>query len=64
LLFAGLGAAVGEGQMLHEHLVTVTIVVAVVNGLLAAPTARLARWAMDLGRPAGSWYTPVRSESR
>jgi rod shape-determining protein MreD len=64
LLYAGLGAAVGEGQMLHEHLVTITIVVAVVNGVLAAPTARLARWAMDLGRPGGTWYTPVRSQSR
>ena len=64
LLYAGLGAAVGEGQMLHAHLVTVTIVVAVVNGLLAAPTARLARWAMDLNRSSGAWYTPVRSQSR
>jgi rod shape-determining protein MreD len=64
LLYAGLGAAVGEGQMLHAHLVTVTIVVAVVNGLLAAPTARLARWAMDLSRSSGAWYTPVRSQSR
>jgi rod shape-determining protein MreD len=64
LLFAGLGAAVGEGQMLHTHLFTITIVVAVVNGLLAAPTARLARWAMDLSRSSGAWYTPVRSQSR
>jgi rod shape-determining protein MreD len=64
LLYAGLGAAVGEGQMLHAHLVTITIVVAVVNGLLAAPTARLARWAMDLSRSSGAWYTPVRSQSR
>jgi rod shape-determining protein MreD len=64
VLYAGLGAAVGEGQMLHAHLATVTIVVAVVNGLLAAPTARLARWAMNLGRPSGAWYTPVRSPSR
>jgi rod shape-determining protein MreD len=64
LLYAGLGAAVGEGQMLHAHLVTVTIVVAVFNGLLAAPTARLARWAMDLSRSSGAWYTPVRSQSR
>jgi len=63
LLYAGLGAAVGEGQMLHEHLATITIVVAVVNGLLAPPTVRLARWAMDLGR-SSSWSTPVRSPMR
>jgi rod shape-determining protein MreD len=63
LLYAGLGAAVGEGQMLHQHLVTVTVVVAVVNGLLAAPTVRSARWAMDLGR-SGSWSTPLRGQMR
>jgi hypothetical protein len=50
--------------MLHEHLVTVAIVVAVVNGLLAVPTARVARWAMDLGRSSSDWYTPVRTQSR
>jgi rod shape-determining protein MreD len=64
LLYAGLGAAVGEGQMLHEHLATVTVVVAVVNGLLSVPGARLARWAMDMGRSAGGWYTPVRGQTR
>jgi rod shape-determining protein MreD len=63
LLYAGLGAAVGEGQMLHQHLVTITVVVAVVNGLLAVPTARLARWAMDLGR-SETWSMPVRSPMR
>jgi rod shape-determining protein MreD len=63
LLYAGLGAAVGEGQMLHQHLVTVTFVVAVVNGLLSAPTARLASWAMDLGRSA-TWSAPLRSQMR
>jgi rod shape-determining protein MreD len=63
-LYAGLGAAVGEGQMLHEHLVTVAVVVAVVNGLLAAPTAGVARWAMDLGRSSSDWYTPLRTQSR
>jgi hypothetical protein len=63
LLYAGLGAAVGEGHMLHDHLASVTVVVAVVNGLLTIPAARIARWAMDLGR-SGSWSTPVRSGMR
>ncbi len=64
LLYAGLGAAVGEAQMIHRHLVTITVVVAVVNGVLAAPAVRLARWAMGLSRPSGAWYTPVRSQGR
>ena len=63
LLYAGLGAAVGEAQMVHGHLVTVTIVVAVVNGLLVVPLARLAHWAMDLGRSA-TWSAPLRSPMR
>ncbi|HWC37848.1 MAG TPA: rod shape-determining protein MreD [Acidimicrobiales bacterium] len=63
LLFAGLGAAVGEGHMLHDHLATVVIVVAVVNGLLTTPGVRVARWAMDLGR-SGSWSTPARTSIR
>lgn len=63
VLYAGLGAAVGQGQMLHEHLVTVTVVVGVANGLLAVPATRMARWAMDLGG-RGSWYSPVRTQSR
>lgn len=63
LLYAGLGAAVGEDHMLHAHLATVAVVVAVVNGLLVAPTARMARWAMDLTR-RGTWSPPVRSQMR
>ena len=63
VLFAGLGAAVGEGHMLHDHLATVAFVVAVVNGLLAVPATRIARWAMDLGR-RGTWSPPVRSQMR
>ena len=64
VLYAGLGAALGQGQMLHQHLLTVTAVVAVVNGLLAAPAVRLTRWAMNLGGP-GTWYSsPMRTQSR
>jgi hypothetical protein len=63
LLYAGLGAAVGEGHMLHDQLATVIIVVAVVNGLLTAPAVRVARWAMDLRR-SGTWSVPARSPMR
>jgi rod shape-determining protein MreD len=63
VLYAGLGAAVGEGHMLHDHLIRVALVVAVVNGLLAAPAARTARWALDLSR-RGTWSPPVRSQMR
>jgi rod shape-determining protein MreD len=63
LLYAALGAALGQGQMLHQHLVTVTAVVAVVNGVLAAPALRLTRWAMDVGGP-GTRYSSMRTQSR
>jgi rod shape-determining protein MreD len=49
MLYAVLGAVLGNDQFLHVGLPAVVIVVAVVNAVLAVPAVRLARWALDEG---------------
>ncbi len=46
MLYAVLGALLGESQFLHVNLAVVVVIVAVANGLLAAPAVRLMRWAL------------------
>ncbi len=46
MLYAVLGAVLGEPQFLHVDLAVVVAVVAVANALLAGPTVRLMRWAL------------------
>lgn len=46
MLYAVLGAVLGESQFLHVDLAVVVTVVAVANALLAGPTVRLMRWAL------------------
>ena len=45
VLFAVLGAVVGEAQLLSGRLVTIAAVVALVNGMLLLVVARPVRWA-------------------
>ncbi len=46
MLYAVLGAVLGESQFLHVDLAAVVTVVAVANALLTGPTVRLMRWAL------------------
>jgi len=46
MLYAVLGAVLGESQFLHVDLAGVVAVVAVANALLAGPAVRLMRWAL------------------
>lgn len=45
MLYAVLGAVLGESQFLHVDLAAVVTVVAVANAVLAGPAVRLMRWA-------------------
>ena len=47
LLFAGLGAVVGESQLISGRLLTVAGVAALLNAVLAPPAVRLMRWAVS-----------------
>lgn len=49
MLYAVLGAVLGESQFLHVDLVVAVVVVSVVNAVLAGPSVRVMRWAF---RPA------------
>ncbi len=46
MLYAVLGAVLGEPQFLHVNLAVVVAVVAVANALLAGPAVRVLRWAL------------------
>ncbi|MGH7748511.1 MAG: rod shape-determining protein MreD, partial [Candidatus Dormibacteria bacterium] len=45
LLYAAIGALVGQSQMLHHNLVWIIVVVAAVNCALAGPAVRVMEWA-------------------
>lgn len=47
MLYAVLGAVLGEEQFLHVDLVAVVAVVALVNTVLAGPSVRVLRWALS-----------------
>jgi rod shape-determining protein MreD len=47
MLYAVLGAVLGESQFLHVDLAVVVAVVAIANAVLAGPTVRLMRWALS-----------------
>ncbi|HEY1733875.1 MAG TPA: rod shape-determining protein MreD [Acidimicrobiales bacterium] len=49
MLYAVIGAVLGQEQFLHVDLAAIVAVVAVVNAILAAPAVRVAGWAL---RPA------------
>jgi rod shape-determining protein MreD len=59
MLYAVLGAVLGQEQFLRVNLVAVVLVVSVTNAVLAAPAVRLVRWAV---RPVSGERprTPVR----
>jgi rod shape-determining protein MreD len=46
MLYAVLGAVLGEGQFLHADLAAMVPVVAVANAILAVPAVRVTRWAL------------------
>ncbi len=46
VLFAVIGATVGQGQMIHDNLPAIVAVVALANGVLAGPMVRLLLWAL------------------
>ena len=46
MLYAVLGAVLGEAQFLHVDLVAVVAVVSVVNAVLAGPSVKVLRWAL------------------
>jgi rod shape-determining protein MreD len=46
MLYAVLGAVLGESQFLHVDLAVVVTVVSVANAVLAGPAVRLMRWAL------------------
>jgi rod shape-determining protein MreD len=46
MLYAVLGAVLGQGQFVQVDLVAVILVVAVVNAVLAAPAVRVLSWAL------------------
>jgi rod shape-determining protein MreD len=46
MLYAVLGAVLGESQFLHVDLAVVVTLVAVANALLAGPAVRIMRWAL------------------
>jgi rod shape-determining protein MreD len=56
MLYAVLGAMLGESQFLHVDLAAVVSVVSVANAVLAGPAVRLMRWAIEpsANEPAGS----------
>ncbi len=47
MLYAVLGAVLGDPQFLHVNLAVVIAVVGIANGVLAGPTVRLMRWALE-----------------
>lgn len=46
VLYAAVGATVGQSQMLHDNLAWITGVVAVANAFLAIPMMKLVSWAI------------------
>lgn len=46
LLFVGIGAVVGESQLISGRLVTVVAVASLLNAVLALPAVRVVRWAV------------------
>ena len=56
MLYAVLGAVLGESQFLHVDLAAVVAVVSVANAVRAGPAVRLMRWAFEpsAGEPVGS----------
>lgn len=44
--YAVLGSVLGQPQMLHVDVVGIIVLVAIVNGILALPAARLVAWAL------------------
>ena len=48
LLYAGLGAVVGQSQLISTRLVTVVAMVAVLNALLSPLAVRAMRWTFDV----------------
>ena len=57
MLYAVLGAVLGQQQFLHVHLVAIVLVVSLTNGLLALPAVRLVGWM--LARPGPRERTTV-----
>jgi rod shape-determining protein MreD len=59
MLYAVLGAVLGQQQFLHVDLVLVVTVVSVANALLAVPAVGLERWALapeaDRSAASGRW---------
>jgi rod shape-determining protein MreD len=49
MLYAVLGAVLGNDQFLHVGLPAVVVVVSLVNAVLAGPAVRAARWALEEG---------------
>lgn len=47
MLYAVLGAVLGESQFLHVDLAVVAAVVALTNAVLAAPAVKILRWAIS-----------------
>ncbi len=47
MLYAVLGAVLGDPQFLHVNLAVVIAVVGIANGVLAGPAVRLMRWALE-----------------
>ena len=47
IMYAVVGAILGQGQFLHASLAVIMVVVALVNAVLAVPAVRLIRWALD-----------------
>ena len=64
LLYAVLGAILGQEQFLHTNLAAIVAVISVVNALLAVPAFRLIRWAVEVERIAGPRPTGVGERSR
>ncbi len=58
MLYAVLGALLGESQFLHVDLVTVVTVIAVTNALLAGLSVRVMRWALTASaeRASTGWF--------
>ena len=58
MLYAVLGAVLGQDQMLRVDLGAVVGVVAVTNAILAWPTVRMMRWALGVA-PSGRQRSPA-----
>ncbi len=61
MVYASLGAVLGQPQMLHVDLLRVVLVVSVTNAVLVLPALRMVSWSMPTASTEGMPTSTVAS---